>query len=82
MMANPSLLDEVMQKAVSTRFWLETMPPDFADELYEVRASFVSGKIPARRYTIANVIIANGKARGLKMPSEKTVADWLNKSDD
>jgi hypothetical protein len=61
---------------------METMPPDFAEELNEVRASFVSGKIPARRYTVANVIIANGKARGIKMPSEKAVADWLNKSDD
>ena len=81
-MPKPSLLSDIMAKALTTRFWLETMPPDFLNELEEVRQSFASGKIPARRYTIAKVILANGKARGIRMPSEKAVADWLAKESD
>lgn len=78
----PSLLNDIMAKALTTRFWIETMPPDFVKELEEVRQSFAAGSIPARRHTIAKVVVANGKARGIRMPSEKAVADWLTKESD
>jgi hypothetical protein len=78
----PMLLDDVIEKATITQFWIEAIPKDFLEELREVRTSFLAGQIPARRYTIANVIIKNGKSRGIRMPSEKAVAEWLQRESD
>lgn len=63
-------------------YWLDVVPQEFRQELEELRQAFVDGRIPSKRYVIARIAIAHGKERGIRMPSEKTVAEWLRRNAD
>lgn len=62
--------------------WIDGLPDDFRQELLELRQAFLDGKIPSRRYVIARIAVAHGKDRGIRMPSEKTIAEWLRSDAD
>ena len=79
-MAKPSPLMAAVL-SVAPAYWLDGVPDDFRQELVELRQAFADGKIPSKRYVIARIAVAHGKDRGIRMPSEKTVAEWLRSVD-
>lgn len=83
-MAKPSPQSALMAAVLShaPTYWLDGIPDEFRQELQELRQAFADGKIPSRRYVIARIAIAHGKERGIRMPSEKTVAEWLRSDAD
>ena len=75
------LMAAVLTQARSSAFWMDVMPEDFRGELLELKATYAAGKLPAKRYAVARVVVAHGTERGIQMPSEKTVAEWLRSAD-
>ena len=65
--------------AVPLRWW-QQLPEDTQAELEQVRQQYLAGDIKAAPYRIAAALIAEGKARGWKMPSDKLVVRWLREN--
>jgi len=74
---SPTLMDDVLAAPPAASMWFDVLPDDFRAEMESVRRSFVDGKFPLKRYQIASVILNSAKKRGVAMPSQKTVAVWL-----
>jgi len=71
------LIAAVLACAKSTTHWSDKVPDEFRRELFALRDAFRAGEIPAKRYVIARVAIAHGQERGVSLPSEKVLAEWL-----
>lgn len=66
-------------QAVPLRWW-QQLPEDAQAELEQLRQQYLSGDIKAAPFRIAAALIAEGKARGWKIPSEKLVVRWLREN--
>jgi len=59
--------------------WFFRLPEEAQKEMLAVRERFHAGGYAAKRYQIANALIASTKNRGWELPTESTVAKWLCK---
>jgi hypothetical protein len=79
MMAEPSLLDEVMAAVESHRIgvltWFEKLPPESQAALDAVRKTY-DPKVH-RKHIFARALIAAADKRGIPIAREKQVIKWL-----
>jgi hypothetical protein len=78
----PTLMEDILAAPPAPSMWLDALPEDLRADMESVRQSFHDGKLPLKRYQIASRIVQHAKKRGVAMPSQKTVAEWLRSHKD
>lgn len=81
MSKRPSLLDDVLSRAATSRpgfqTWFDRLPADARDELEAVKAAF--NPTIHKKSPYAKAIIAAATERGWEISGEQGVIAWLNR---
>jgi hypothetical protein len=81
----PSLTDDIRRGVAAAKkgpaSWFSKLTPDIQQELLQVRADFLEGKIEGTRTALARSIHAALSGRGLITVTRSEVMRWINAAD-
>jgi len=80
-MAKESLCAAVESALLAKTGWPARIGDEALAELRALRDRFHAGSLGSQPHLLARLTIEAGKARGWKLPSEKSLAVWLRSKD-